>query len=84
MRCGSMLGGADAAGMEKSIDAGLWDHPALDPETCGGGGLFTPMGTWAKSSDIGKSHRLQYCGSLLQHDFKVRNISHWLLHLTIY
>lgn len=27
------LGGSDIQGMEATLDAGLWDHPSIDPET---------------------------------------------------
>jgi len=33
----------------EQLDAGLWDHPMFDPQTCGAGGCYTPLGPWATS-----------------------------------
>lgn len=32
----------------KVLDHGFYDYPLLDPETVAGGGVFIPIGTWAK------------------------------------
>jgi len=33
----------------EQLDAGLWGHPMFDPQTCGAGGCYTPLGPWATS-----------------------------------
>jgi ribosomal protein L37AE/L43A len=33
----------------EQLDAGLWDHPMFDSQTCGAGGCYTPLGPWATS-----------------------------------
>ncbi|CAG8654539.1 12760_t:CDS:2, partial [Acaulospora colombiana] len=34
------------------IDLGLWDYPLMDPETARAGGLYLPIGPWAKGDDL--------------------------------
>jgi hypothetical protein len=31
------------------IDHGLWDHPAMDPNSCGVIWIFAPLGPWTQS-----------------------------------
>ena len=31
------------------VDHGLWDHPAMDPDSCGVVNMLSPMGPWCQS-----------------------------------
>ena len=31
------------------MDKGLWDHPAMDPDSCGVVNVLAPIGPWAQS-----------------------------------
>ena len=33
----------------QAVDHGLWDHPAMDPNSCGVVNMFAPMGPWCQS-----------------------------------
>jgi hypothetical protein len=44
------LRGSDVHAMESILDAGLWDEPLLDPETCKTASLYLPVGPWASST----------------------------------
>jgi len=41
--------GGDVLQGLQSLDHGLWDHPAIDPNSCGVVAIFAPMGPWAQS-----------------------------------
>jgi hypothetical protein len=41
--------GGDILQALQSLDRGLWDHPAIDPNSCGVVAMFAPMGPWAQS-----------------------------------
>ncbi|PVF94107.1 S-adenosyl-L-methionine-dependent methyltransferase [Serendipita vermifera] len=51
------------------IDLGLWNYPLMDPDTARSGGLYLPIGSWAKSSNTVETQMLQYGGSLMRHSF---------------
>ena len=41
--------GADLFQTLQIIDHGLWDHPSMDPDSCGVIAAFSPIGPWPKS-----------------------------------
>ena len=41
--------GADVWQAMQLIDHGLWDHPAMDPNSCGAMATFSPIGPWPQS-----------------------------------
>ena len=41
--------GGDVVQGLQLIDHGLWDHPAMDPDSCGVIGTFAPIGPWPQS-----------------------------------
>jgi hypothetical protein len=34
----------------ESTQLGLWDYPLMDPETVQAGGVYLPIGPWAKGT----------------------------------
>jgi hypothetical protein len=60
MRYACAYQGIDAEGSEQAMDAGLWDHPLIDPMTVHVGGLFTPIGPWATCKSVQDDSFLQY------------------------
>ena len=44
-----MARGCDVVQGLQLIDHGLWDHPAMDPNSCGVVGIFAPIGPWPQS-----------------------------------
>ncbi|CAG8680879.1 6159_t:CDS:2, partial [Acaulospora colombiana] len=59
----SAFNGADMTRYCELVDLGLWDYPSIDPETARAGGIYLPVGPWAK--DI-ETESLQYGGELMQ------------------
>ena len=41
--------GCDSLQAVQLIDHGLWDHPAMDPDSCGVMGIYLPIGPWPQS-----------------------------------
>jgi len=41
--------GSDVFQAMQLIDHGLWDHPAIDPDSCGVIASFVPVGAWPQS-----------------------------------
>jgi len=46
------------------VDHGLWDHPSMDPESCGIISAFSPMGPWPESANPEEQERLRFMGTL--------------------
>lgn len=44
-----MARGGDCMQGVQLLDHGLWDHPAMDPDSCGVIGAFAPIGPWPQS-----------------------------------
>lgn len=42
--------GSDVVQGQQLVDHGLWDHPGIDPESCGAISTFTPVGPWPQSA----------------------------------
>ena len=41
--------GSDITQGLQRMDKGLWDHPAMDPDSCGVVNVLAPIGPWAQS-----------------------------------
>ena len=41
--------GADVLQAMQLVDHGLWDHPSIDPDSCGVIAGFAPIGPWPQS-----------------------------------
>ena len=41
--------GSDLEQGGQLVDHGLWDHPAMDPNSCGVVNMLAPMGPWTQS-----------------------------------
>ena len=41
--------GSDVMQGLQRMDKGLWDHPAMDPDSCGVVNVLAPIGPWAQS-----------------------------------
>ena len=41
--------GGDIPQAFQLLDHGLWDHPAMDPNSCGVVSIFAPIGPWTHS-----------------------------------
>ncbi|PVF94109.1 hypothetical protein CPB86DRAFT_876622 [Serendipita vermifera] len=68
-REGAVINGADKDRYSESVDLGLWNYPFIDPETARAGGIYLPLGPWAKgATDIG-TQSLQYAGELMQKNY---------------
>ncbi|PVF94115.1 S-adenosyl-L-methionine-dependent methyltransferase [Serendipita vermifera] len=65
--CG--LAGSCVHRSSELIDLGLWDYPLMDPETARAGGLYLPIGPWAKGSSVVDTQMLQYGGALMRQSF---------------
>ena len=50
--------GADLFQALQLVDHGLWDHPSMDPDSCGIIATFSPVGPWPESE------YLSLCASL--------------------
>ncbi|KAG8868469.1 hypothetical protein FRC20_003315 [Serendipita sp. 405] len=68
MRRACLKIGSDLHAMESALDAGLWQDPLIDSETCKIGSLYLPMGTWASHEDPGVAQLLKYVGALMRQD----------------
>jgi len=44
--------GSDVMQAMQLIDHGLWDHPAIDPDSCGVIAAFAPIGPWPQSEHL--------------------------------
>ena len=56
--------GADIFQAVQLVDHGLWDHPAMDPNSCGVMATFSPIGPWPQSEY--SSSRSFLCAAILQ------------------
>ncbi|CCA71910.1 hypothetical protein PIIN_05845 [Serendipita indica DSM 11827] len=62
------MGVSDLFAMSSMLSLGLWDDPLLDPETCGAGDLFMPIGPWATDPNPLQNQRLSHVGTLIRQD----------------
>lgn len=49
VRYGQVTRGGDILGSEEFIDKGFWHLPDFDPNCCGVGSIFNPLGPWPRS-----------------------------------
>ncbi|CAG7847886.1 SubName: Full=Uncharacterized protein {ECO:0000313/EMBL:CCA74809.1} [Serendipita indica DSM 11827] len=68
MRRACIKFGSDVASMESMLDAGLWQDPVMDPESCKTASLFLPIGPWASHPDPAVTQLLRYTGALIRQD----------------
>jgi len=62
--------GGDLKQASQLIDHGLWDHPALDPDSCGVIAGFVPIGPWPQSANPEEQQRLSMVGTLVSQNSK--------------
>ncbi|PVG04451.1 S-adenosyl-L-methionine-dependent methyltransferase [Serendipita vermifera] len=67
-RCAVKVGRSDLFTMAEELQGGLWRDPLIDPETCGAGSLYLPIGPWASHPDVHQSQRLKLIGTLIRQD----------------
>lgn len=73
----SKLAGSSLERGREKFAYGLWDQPMMDPSTAFGGGVYLPLGPWARGQNQAENDALLYAGILMrQNILKVHRAFH--------